>query len=25
VWTNQYGVDVVQMNAVTLGGNGLNS
>ena len=25
VWTNQYGVDVIQMNAVTLGGNGLNS
>ena len=25
VWTNQYGVDVIQMNAVTLGGNGLNN
>jgi hypothetical protein len=25
VWTNQYGEEVTQMNAVTLGGNGLNS
>jgi len=25
IWTNQYGIEVIQMNAVTLGGNGLNS
>ena len=25
VWTDNYGTEVIQMNAVTLGGNGLNS